>query len=282
MLDVVMGEQLRPQDYSSKDVLEAMLNCLNKKQGTIMLDLSLHDLCAVAYEPAGTGGAWRRLDVFADDSGDRWRMLARPCIQEIDALCRRLAAALPQGPPKKDAAGGAAGKKWNALPLAAKNSLTVTRAQLLALGAARCRYQRTVLCARTLTGFAAASLREDKFGVLQLTQPGLGEVLLCLLSALHAVQQLSKVLATLSARHIRMGPWRYQGEGPGAEVYGAPSVDVAVLALTDSLSNCLQLLVGTFGGEGLGKVLRQSKQQPVCGTAAEMEALLHRLVGGEE
>lgn len=49
-----------------------------------------------------------------------WQLL------QIDALCRRLAAALPQGPPKKDAAGGAAGKKWNALPLAAKVMLVLT------------------------------------------------------------------------------------------------------------------------------------------------------------
>lgn len=86
-----------------------------------------------------------------------------------------------------------------------------------------------------------------------------------------------------SPHYVSRVPSAARGRGMfHAEVYGAPSVDVAVLALTDSLSNCLQLLVGTFGGEGLGKVLRQCKQQPVCGTAAEMEALLHRLVGGEE
>lgn len=35
---------------------------------------------------------------------------------------------------------------------------------------ARCSYPRAALAADALTGFAVASLKEDRFGVLQLTQ----------------------------------------------------------------------------------------------------------------
>lgn len=39
-----------------------------------------------------------------------------------------------------------------------------------------------------------------------------GEVLLCLLSALHAAQHFAKLLTTLAPRHVSMGPWRAQGD----------------------------------------------------------------------
>ena len=40
----------------------------------------------------------------------------------------------------------------------------------------RTRYQRVAWAVRALTGFAAASREEDRFGVLQLTEPRLGAV----------------------------------------------------------------------------------------------------------
>jgi hypothetical protein len=56
-----------------------------------------------------------------------------------------------------------------------QGALSVSNQQLQALAAARCRYQRVALCARALSGFGTASLKEDKYGVLQLSRPGLGE-----------------------------------------------------------------------------------------------------------
>jgi hypothetical protein len=49
-----------------------------------MRDLALHDFCCLAFE-RGKEGSWRRLEVFADDSGDRWRPLAAFCIAEVRA-----------------------------------------------------------------------------------------------------------------------------------------------------------------------------------------------------
>lgn len=51
-----------------------------------MRDLALHDFSCLAYERGGAAGAWRRLDVFADDSGERWWPLAAFCIGEVGQM----------------------------------------------------------------------------------------------------------------------------------------------------------------------------------------------------
>jgi hypothetical protein len=45
-------------------------------------------------------------------------------------------------------------------------------------------------------------------------QPGLGDVLLCLLGTLGATQQLLRATASLSTRHLSLGPWRGTGDAP--------------------------------------------------------------------
>lgn len=104
---------------------------------------------------------------------------AAACIAELDALSAAVAAGAPQ---LKAAAAAAAGggasaatqsaHKWNVLPsaVAAKGGLGSSRQGMDALLAARCGYPRAALAARALAGFACASLTEDRFGVLQLTQ----------------------------------------------------------------------------------------------------------------
>ncbi|GAB4816254.1 hypothetical protein N2152v2_003300 [Parachlorella kessleri] len=309
VLDVVLSERLRPEDYPSKDVLGAMLACIDNKQargrGEMMRDLVLYDFSCLVGERSRDAD-WRRQDVFADESGERWRPLGTFCITEVEALTATLAAALPQSQPKWESTAssslGAAGsslgsavskaqagvagaapraaKKWNALPLAAKGALSVSRAQLRALAAVRCRYQRASLCIRTLAGFAAASLKEDKYGVLQLTHPGLGELLLCLLSALLAAQHFARLLTTLAPRHVSLGPWRPQGDA-ATGAFGSQSVDAAVLALQDTLSTSLYTLATVFG-EGLTKVLLECKANPVFGSRSEVAAVLHSVLRGQE
>lgn len=160
--------------------------------------------------------AARRADMFADETGERWKPVAgaarpdlgqraaavlynllgeeptppRPlippactaaCIGELDALSAAVAAALPQQKPAAAApgAGGAASgaaasqHRWNVLPsgLGTKSAgLGAARPQMEAVLEVRRGYARAALAARALAGFAAASLAEDRFGVLQLTQ----------------------------------------------------------------------------------------------------------------
>lgn len=58
------------------------------------------------------------------------------------------------------------------LPPCSQGGLGSSKQQLEALLAARCGYPQAALAARALAGFACASLQEDRFGVLQLTQVG--------------------------------------------------------------------------------------------------------------
>ena len=46
-----------------------------------MQQLAFLDACVVAEEPHGA--AWRRRQVFQDDSGQTWRAVALPCWREV-------------------------------------------------------------------------------------------------------------------------------------------------------------------------------------------------------
>jgi len=50
--------------------------------------LAFLDACVVAEEPHGA--AWRRRQVFQDDSGQTWRAVALPCWREVQCLCNLL------------------------------------------------------------------------------------------------------------------------------------------------------------------------------------------------
>lgn len=96
-----------------------------------------------------------------------------------------MAAALTQQKPAAAGTAGAAGAaasgasasqhRWNVLPsgLGAKGAgLGAARPQLEAVLEVRRGYPRAAAAAHALAGFAAASLAEDRFGVLQLSQVG--------------------------------------------------------------------------------------------------------------
>lgn len=284
-LEVVFTERLRPDDYSDRDVLRAMVACLAGKRGGLMQGLALHDASLLAGDVGRA--ALRRADMFADESGDRWKPVAVACIAELDAVSAAVGAALQQQKP----AGGAAGMpsaatqshKWNVLPssLSSKGGLGSSKQQLDALLAVRCGYPRAAQAAQALAGFACASLKEDRFGVLQLTQPGLGDVLLCLLGALGATQQLMRVTASLVPRQLSLGPWRGNGDAAAwAGCYSSPSVDAAAYALQDTLTVALYRTSTTFGA-GLGKVLADCTGKPAYGSASEAAALLQQFQRGQ-
>ena len=92
----------------------------------------------------------------------------------------------------------------------------MSRPQAEALLALRCGYQRAALAVRALAGLAVTSLSEDRFGVLQLSTPGLGDVAATLLAALAGLHQFGRGLAALGPRPAALGPWRGAGDAaPG-------------------------------------------------------------------
>lgn len=62
-------------------------------QSPIIQQLAFLDACVIAEQPHG--GAWRRRQVFEDDSGQTWRAIALLCWREVrlEVLYRACAAA---------------------------------------------------------------------------------------------------------------------------------------------------------------------------------------------
>lgn len=143
------------------------------------------------------------------------------------------------------------------------------------MAAVQCGYQRAVLSAHTLADLAVASLREDRFGVLQLAQPSLGDILLCLLGTLLAAQQFSRQVG--GSWRGSMRPWR----GTGDEAFGWRQADAAVYAVRDQLTTALYALVGAFG-EGSVQALAQAKAPPSHGSRSDALHLLQAFIRQEQ
>ena len=69
----------------------------------------------------------------------------------------------------------------------------------------RSSYQQAVWAIHVLTGFAVASLTEDRYGLLQLTEPGLGAAVQSILGLLLAVQQHLRAAASSGRRRDSLG-----------------------------------------------------------------------------
>ena len=287
--EVVFTERLRADDYGGKDVLQEMDICLGGKNGVIMRDLALHDLSSIATDPGKA--SWRKKEIFADDSGARWRPLAQVCVDDVTILLDAMGVALPKkglapgampttttSEEQKQSTGTAqAGRKWNDVPAALVKGMNIAQRQNLdALSAVCCGYQRGKFAIRTLCDFSVASLTEDRFGVVQLIDPTLGDILLCLLCTLLATEQFVKHVGG-GVGASSLGPWRGTGDGP----YAACDAHAAVYALQDELSTGLYKVTGAFG-DSLKEALAKAKGTPAYGNKIEANALLERFLRGEQ
>ncbi|KAL4530082.1 hypothetical protein Ndes2526A_g04816 [Nannochloris sp. 'desiccata'] len=250
--EVVFTERLRPDDYGMTDCLKAMEICLDGRKGVLMQDFALFDLSLVATDVGKA--SWRREEIFADDSGARWRPLASHCMGIISHIAESMASALP----KKGAGGGGGG----------------------GVSAVSCKYQRGKLAIRTLCDVAVASLTEDRFGVVQLVQPTLGDIVLQLLSTLLATQQLLKQVGSNSAGRSFSGqqqPWR----GTGDTVYPKSDAHAALHAFHDELRTGLYHVTGAFG-IALKEALVKATVVPPFGSTADVGNLLDTFFSGAQ
>jgi nucleoporin NDC1 len=284
--EVVFTERLRPDDYGSKDCLKAMEACLDNSKGVLMQDFTLFDLSLVATDMGKA--SWRREEIFADDSGARWSPLASNCMGIINEIAESMASALP----KKVAAAGAgktsttssaaAATKWNVVPSELVKGMPIAQRQNLdALSAVSCRYQRGKLAIRTLCDFSIASLTQDRFGVVQLVHPTLGDVVLQLLCSVLATQQLLKQLnpSGTSDRTSsgELQPWR----GTGDEVYSKSDAHAALHAFYDELTTVLYHITGAFG-PALKEALVKATVVPPFGSRADAGKLLEKFFSGTQ
>lgn len=140
------------------------------------------------------------------------------------------------------------------------------------------------LATRALSGLASASLREDSFGLLQLSKPGLGEATLALLVAAAAVRGLLRALGATGPRSLAaLGPWRGAGDEPAGAAGGHTPADAPALALQDELTTALCLLATTFG-DSLRKLVAEAKvpEGAMAASRAEATKLLDRLLQADE
>lgn len=87
------------------------------------------------------------------------------------------------------------------------------RHQDAAAWAVRDRFQHVAWAVRALAGFSATSLTEDRHGVLQLTEPGLGAAAQAILSLLLALQQHVKAAVTVGGRRDGSASFRESSFG---------------------------------------------------------------------
>jgi len=280
--EVVFTERLRPDDYGMRDCLKAMEICLDGRKGVLMQDFALFDLSLVATDVGKA--SWRRKEIFADDSGGRWRPIATHCIGIISQITESMAIALPKkgvGGATSSSTAAAASTKWNAVPSALVKGMPITQRQNLdAVSAVSCKYQRGKLAIRTLCDMAVASLTEDRFGVVQLVQPTLGDIVLQLLCTLLATQQLLKQVGSSSAGRFFSGqaqPWR----GTGDVLYTQCDAHAALHAFHDELRTSLYLVTDAFG-PALKEALVKAPVVPPFGSTAEAGKLLDTFFSGAQ
>lgn len=238
-----------------------------------MQALALYDLQMLGEEGREGGGgvgsrqAWRRRDVFNDDSGEVWKSIAEPCIAQLTQLIDGICPHLPHssvGAKQTSLSNKITITRWNALPAVLQatvyGTVTANQTQLLRVAATRSMYQNAAASCRSLSSLALASLTEDRYGILQLTQPGLGDVVMVLVGSLRAVQSVLRSTSGLPQRAVDvLGPWNYHGSSTGI-LYnndnGMGGHEGAALAIKDVLVTELHALVDAFG-DGLVKVVKE-------------------------
>lgn len=291
MVDIVMTERPRLGDYDSKKVLDAMQGCLDGKRGELMGMLAMYDLSLIPSdgltddEEDGVGdgtaddkerrekrkrkaAVWRRQQIFADETGVTWNRLSSVCmdalteivvsVERVEALATEVRKACA-----KDGA-NAFPTKWNSMPArgAVAGSEVNTEAVHSLLDIAG-HHQAIVLSIRFLSDMGYVSVDEDRYGVLQLSEPSLGDIVFTLLWVDHKIRQLSQwTQGVQSVGGIR---WRASGE----ELYSFRRADACLDVIRSEVAIALENLISVFGIHALNELLEANAQFKAAGDATE-------------
>lgn len=246
MMDIVMTERPRLGDYDSKKVLEAIQECLNGKRGELMQLLALYDLSLIPSDgDTNKMLLWRRKEIFADDSGVTWSRMALFCtdilsgivneVEKIEEVASKLKAASVKN-------GSFNPKKWNTIPVGPtlKNSGITTDALECLLQVAGL-HQSIVLSIRFLSDMAYVSVEEDIYGILQLSEPSLGDIVYLLIQLEQKIRHLSQWTVGIHSVHgLR---WRASGE----ELYSFRRAEACLEIVKSEIKIALENLGGKFG-----------------------------------
>lgn len=237
IVDVVLTERFRVRDYDSKDVMVALQDCLYGKKGDMMRIISLYDLSLIPSDEEKV--AWRRRDIFADDSGVSWKRLASLC---SDILAGMISEIEKVHEISKTAVKDKHGAKWNTIPTGNIKPAAVMNEAMHCLLQLAGYHQSIVLSVRFLSDMAYVSVKEDTYGILQLSEPRLGDIVYWIARLNLELKHLGQWIA--AGRHgTRSLRWRAAGE----EIYSYRRVDSVIDVVKMELAISLENLGHRFG-----------------------------------
>ena len=281
MADIVMTERPRLGDYDSKKVLAAMQTCVDGRRGDLMQMLAFYDLSLIPSDgetPKTKSMVWRRQQIFADETGALWNRLGGACIDSLAAVVASVERVEELSSKLKAKNGATRARKWNSMPIKgalAGSELSAEAVHSLLDVAGH--HQAIVLSIRFLSDMAYVSVEEDRYGVLQLSEPSLGDIVFMLLWTDHKLRQLGQwVQGVLSVGGVR---WRASGE----DFYSFRRADTCLDVVRKEISIALENLVSVFGAHTLCDVLEANAQFKAAGNnsgseRAAMKAVLARTV----
>jgi len=280
MVEIAMTERPRLGDYDSKKVLEAMQDCLDGNRGDLMQMLALYDLSLVPSDGETTRSKktlWRRHQIFADDTGVLWNRLASVCMDSLAGIVVGVERVEELSSTLKAKSGGANVTKWNSMPSRGSwaSSEVMTEAAHCLLQIAG-HHQAIVLSIRFLSDMAYVSVDEDRYGILQLSEPSVGDVLFMLIRADQKIRQLGQWTAGVQSVHGAR--WRASGE----ELYSLRRVVACLDVVKHEIGIALENLSSAFGSRTLVDVLEANGQFKMVGNTSEkahMKAQLARING---
>ncbi|KAK9851354.1 hypothetical protein WJX84_007511 [Apatococcus fuscideae] len=246
LLEIIFTERLHIVRASDPESTSQLLLALQAQQEPVLQEAAFLELRLLTQQPGAA--AWRKREVFADDSGAAWHVIAQVCLDQVFAMSQALADSLP-------AAASAATKPmnhqspaaWNAPPTALpKAAPAAGPGQRRAAWRLQVAGQRTGFAASALAALAAASRTEDAYGVAQLAeQPSLGHVIA-------GLADLTVLLGHFLKSPTGMGPPSrlvalFRGQGTG-ERHGA---EAAAQRLHDVTKQALGLIYSSLGTESI-------------------------------
>jgi hypothetical protein len=177
-------------------------------------------------------------------------------VERVDALAAELRKASAKGRAGAGAGAGATTTKWNSMPARGALSGSEVRTEAVhSLLDIAGHHQAIVLSIRFLSDMAYVSVDEDRYGVLQLSEPSLGDILFMLLWVDHRVRQLTSWTQP-GGQSIGGVRWRASGE----ELYSFRRVDAVLDVVRSEVAIALENLASAFGVHTLTDVLEANAQ----------------------
>eukprot|EP00878_Enallax_costatus_P032148 GHUV01035258.1.p1 GENE.GHUV01035258.1~~GHUV01035258.1.p1 ORF type:complete len:337 (+),score=102.80 GHUV01035258.1:564-1574(+) len=279
VLEVVFTERVAMANDDDPQPTATLISAM-KHTDPIVQDWCLMDLAAVAEGAAGCRN--RRAALFADETGaSGWTPLATYCLVELTQFVQVMSSALPS---VLGTASSGNGMKWNSLQLTTTGARSASRQQDLAMWHLQARYTRLCWAMRVISGLTAAAMKQDTYGLLQLSSPNLSDVLAVQLAVVMVLQAFLKHTSSIPSKpRNRLGRLiqRITLRSSSSSSSAAPQqhVDTATCALLDTAKTCTYRITNTYG-EVLSSVV--AKSRPLIGTSTESQTLLASFLAHRE